>query len=235
MASPESAYTDLVFSPKMDSRFRKAQRDRDNNNTLRSRIRYRLVRRNALKENNKSVAAECLHMIGVSFYQKGNYIKAESAYAKAQEEFEELGAQDFVGFVLRDRGMNELKQGHFSVAEERIQESMTALRDRNQGHYGMSMVILGRIRAAAENPNQNLEEAESHIQEGIGILKETPETFFLSTAYFDLAKVLQANARRSEALSAIAKSEETLNSISQTDFQDRREKLVTLQRQLLEG
>ncbi len=208
----------------MQEKFEKAQ-DLRNNNKLKKAIKlYHEVRKEALAGENTQLAAECLHMIGVAQYQNKQYKDAEEFYRKAQKEFEDEGLDEWVGFVLRDRGITARAQKKLDEAEKYLEESIKKLRSvGNKPHEGMSTVRLGVVY----NDKGDFENAVATIGRGIALISETEDQFFLSSGYFDLAKVLAHKGNFLEAIEAANLSLETLNSFSdENQFQVRRKDLA---------
>ena len=206
----------------IDEIFQQAQDKRDNQEIAESISLYQQVREQALEAGDQHLASESLHMIGVAHYQNEDYAGAEEALRTSQEEFEAAGKNDFVGFVLRDRGLVALKQKDFPKAKELLQQSITSLRESNKGHLGISIVKLGVVIAEEGDS----EAGEKQIREGIAVIEESDERFFASTAYFDLAKLLRKAGKADEAREAARKSEEILNTIGGEErFKKRRKEL----------
>jgi tetratricopeptide (TPR) repeat protein len=165
--------------------FEQAQTFRNNGDIEKAISLYTKVR-NASISRDPLLAAECLHMIGVSLYQSQKFIDAESSLLLSQQEFESLGRSDFIGFVLRDRGAVARSQKDYEKAKSFLRESVSLLHNvSNVGHEGISLVKLGRVLA----DEGNYEEAIATITQGISLLTKSSELFFLSSSYFDLAKV----------------------------------------------
>ncbi len=208
----------------MQEQFKKAQQLRDNGNIDEAIKLYDEVRHSALDQGDTRLAAECLHMIGVSHYQNDHYKNAEKFLKDAEREFIQQKNDEGVGFVLRDRGLVARGEKRFDEAESLLKESIEKLRVAgNKGHEAISLVKLGTVyREQGKNT-----EAIDTIREGIRILEETTDTFFLSTAYFDLAKVYASIDKKKLAVNNANKSLEVLNSFSdESKFQQRRKDIM---------
>jgi len=201
----------------MQELFERAQKLRDNGKIEDAISLYHLVTGD---KTDPVLAAKATHMIGVAYYQNEQYDLAEKALQHAQEAFEEQGLDEYIGFVLRDRGLVARNGKRFDDAESLLKESIQKLHATgSKGHEAMSLVKLGTVLSE----DGNFDEAIQTIQQGIEILKETSEKFFLSTAYFDLAKVFKSKGMHSEAKDEVNESLEILNSFSDDQqFQSRR-------------
>lgn len=160
--------------------------------------------------DNKWLASECLHMIGVSFYQDKKFKEAEEFLNQSKEEFDKLGDNDLVAAVLRDLSQIAKSQKDFDEATELIQQSIDLLKNsQKQGHLGISQVKLGMILADQEN----LEEAQTKIKIGIDNISKSPERFFEASAYFNLAEVQRKAGKEDEAKKSAEKSLQILDKL----------------------
>src|SRR5439155_9996908 len=87
---------------KAEEFFEKAQTLR-NNGQIGEAIEVYQQARNEVGDN-KWLAAECLHMIGVAYYQDKKFEEAEKFLNQARDEFKKLQDRDSLAAVLRDLG-----------------------------------------------------------------------------------------------------------------------------------
>ncbi|GEM_PF-1477415 len=205
--------------------FQEAQKLRDNGQIDEAIDTYQRARTEALQSNDHLTASESLHMIGVAQYQKKDYEAANKSLFTAQKEFEDQDNEEFTAFVLRDRGLVALKQRNFHGAEMLLKESISILTEvGNAGHLGISYVKLGNVYAERGILNAAL----SKILQGIEELSKSSDTFFLSSAYFDLAKLCKQKGDTKEALKAAQKSVAILNTIGEKHMFLERKKALDL-------
>ncbi len=193
------------------SKFEKAQELRNNGEIVDALILYSEARDEFLKEKDLKGGAECLHMIGVAYYQESKFEEAEKYLQLALGEFIESNDIESQGFVFRDLGMVARGQKDIAKAKEYYLESIKLLHKvGNIGHEGMSHVKLGKLIAL----EGKLDEAFTEINKGIKMLEKSKEKFFLAGAYVDRAQV--------DAQKALS----ILNSFSTKDeFKKMREKI----------
>lgn len=203
--------------------FEEAQLLRNNGEIELALKKYLAVRQKASEEGNQEMASECLHMIGVAHYQEGKYPDAIKNLTAALSEFQEQGEENLSGAVFRDLGLVALRMQDLSLAEQYMKQSIEVFQKAgNIGHEGISRVKLGNIYADRKIFNAAL----SAISEGISLLEQTTEYFFLSSAYFDLAKVYKEDGKISDAKDAAQKSQSVLNTFAQEhQFIERRRAL----------
>lgn len=203
--------------------FNKAQKERGEEHLEEAIKSYTQARDKAKEEDNKWLAAECQHMIGVIKYQQEKYVEAEGNLQIAKKEFEELGDQDLLGAVWRDLGLVAFEQKDYPKARERVEQSIGVLKGGNKlGHLGISQVKLGLVLAAQE---QYLK-AEEMIREGIVSIEKSEDRFFASIAYHNLAQVQKEQGKKEEAVASAQKSLQILDEVAGPDeHQSRRQKL----------
>jgi tetratricopeptide (TPR) repeat protein len=86
----------------------------------------------------------------------------------------------------------------------------------------MTQVKLGLLFSEMED----LDKAEETIKEGLENVLKTPNSFFTSTAYFDLAKLQKKMEKLGEAKSSTEKALGVLDKISNREqFQRRRKEI----------
>ncbi len=209
--------------------FEKAQIERNNGQIKQAVADYQKVREQALRVGDRRLGAECLHMIGVAYYQDESYREAITSLEKAQKELERLGDEMLVGATLRDLGLVAKAQKNYDQAKRYYQESLDHLQ-KFPGHLGMTRVKLGKVYLDEEE----LALAEQTIQKGIVEIAPSPEKFFLSSAYFDLAQVQKRAGKIEEARKSVEKSKEILDEISGPDQnQSRRQEIKDFLKELL--
>lgn len=194
----------------MNDKFEEAQKLRNNGQIDKAIGLYSEVRDSMLK-TDRQLASECLHMIGVSYFQAEKFGEAKKHLNASLKEFEEQSDFLFAGIVLRDLGMVARGEKRFHDAKEFLNRSIEKLHDAgNEGHEGMTRVKLGRVMA----DEGNFDGAYEEINRGIILLENGSETFFLSSAYLDRAKV------------DVLKSLHVLNSFAKKDeFKQRRKEI----------
>lgn len=171
---------------KINKDFEKAQKLRNNGQIEDALILYSEVRQDALDKKNRQLASECLHMIGVAYYQIEKFEDADTRLVQALNEFEEADNLEYAGFVLRDLGMSARGQKKLPEAKRYLEESIAKLKKaQNKAHEGMSHVKLGRIIAEMGDFDKGYQE----VNLGLNLLKNTKDKFFLSSAYLDRAKL----------------------------------------------
>lgn len=117
------------------------------------------------------------------------------------------------------------KDKRFEDAITLFEQSMKKLaRAGNIGHQAMSISKLGLVYS---DQGDN-ESAVRMIEEAITLLEETPEQFFLSTAYLDLARIYKKMGEQKRGKDAAKKSLDLLNGLSTEDeFTERRKEIQT--------
>ncbi len=189
--------------------FKKAQKLRACERLDESISAYLASRDKAQKEGDAWIAAESLHMIGLLYLQKQDFTLAEQHLKEAQQEFEDL-----VAACLRDRSKVALEKKELKQAEDLALESIEKLKhSTKKGHLGASLVQLGKVLAA----KGGLEQAEMTVKEGLDIIMVSPEKFFESSAYFNLAQIQKELGKTKEAKENAQKSLQILNGISSQD------------------
>ncbi len=206
--------------------FQEAQKLRNNGKINKAVRLYQKIRNSFLKEN-PHLATECLHMIGVAYYQKKDFNKAEVSLEEALIEFGKDNNLEFAGFVLRDLGTNARANERYGEAESYLRQSISNLHQvGNKVHEGMSKVKLGRVYA----DQGKYEEALREIYEGSWLIvtdKEGKESwFFLSTAFLDRAKVYLQIGNINQAKNDAKESLEMLNAYAKpNEFTSRRKEI----------
>lgn len=206
----------------MNPQFEEAQRLRNNGQTDEARALYSKVR-DEVKGSDPLLAAECMHMIGVSYYQDQSHDKAMESLEGALNEFKALGNKEYQGFVLRDIGLNQFAQKDLIAAQSSLEESVELLTEvGNMGHAGMSMVKLGKLFASTGD----FPKALTTIDAGIALLLDANEPFFLSTAWLDRAKVQKESGDIHSAQFSAKTSLTILNTFSSdAEYTERRKEL----------
>lgn len=200
-------------------KFEKAQKLRNNGEIKEANRIYSRLRKENM-ESDPDFATECLHLIGVGYYQERKYQKAEKVFREAQEEFEMDDNDESVGFVLRNRGMNARSNKDLKLAREFLQESIKRLvKAGNKGHEGISRVKLGRVFADEGDFKNALKE----INKGMKLLADGKEKFFWSSSYLDRAKVHLQMGEKKKARNDAQESLRILNSLyKESEFLMRR-------------
>lgn len=186
---------------------------------------YTEAREKAFTENDPGLAAEALHMIGVLFYQQELFDRADEELKMALDELLPLDLFLLQGAVLRDRGLIALKQEKLSEAENFLKESIAKLdHDEYMGHKGMSQVKLGKVYQA----RGEYQKALDSMRGGILNLESSSETFFLSIAHFDLAKLQEELADLEYAKESAERSLKYLDQVdpTKTQFHSRRNEIA---------
>ncbi|MBI4036503.1 tetratricopeptide repeat protein [Candidatus Daviesbacteria bacterium] len=205
--------------------FDQAQVKRNNNQTDEAVSDYLKVREQVLAEGNKWLGAECLHMIGVAYYQVERWEESDKFLKEAEEEFRKLDDQMLLGATLRDRSSLARGQKRFDEAMDLIDQSINYI----AGHLGISQVKKGMVLS----DQGELAGAEKLILQGIANMEGSPDKFFLSTGYFNLAEVQYKMGRQEEAGISLEKAREILHEIAKPDEHlPRRKQMDELARKL---
>lgn len=210
--------------------FKKASDLRNNGKTEEAVKAYQQVIGEALKYDNKELAAEAAHMIGSSYYIGEQYDLAQDYFLDALEQFKRLNNREGWGATLRDMGMNAQRWGKCEEAKDYFHNSIYQLKQtENWNHIGMTQVKLGLLFSEMNE----LEKAEQSIKEGLENILKTPDSFFTSTAFFDLAKLQKKMGKTDEAKESVRKSLAILDKISNREqFQRRRKEVEDFLRSL---
>lgn len=199
----------------MDPRklFEKAEKLRSKEKLEESIESYKQV---ILTNSNDWLAAESAHMIGVIYYQQKNYPEALKWLRVSQSQFKLIKDSDLIGAVLRDISSIYFDKNDLKHAEEYIIKSIKYLKfGHNLGHLGISQVKLGLIK-----------KDEQSILDGIKNIEQSPDRFFESIAYYNLAQVQKDLGKLNEANKSALKSLQILNLISKRgEFLDKKKKL----------
>lgn len=211
--------------------FKKANLLRVNNKIKDALLEYAKAKDQALSEGNQLLVVDVTHMIGITFSQAKKYPEAEENLLITQAEFKKLGNQMKVGATLRDRGSVASAQKKFSEARALLNQSIEVLKSTNfPGHLGISQVKLAMVNY---DENQNIDEAEKLIKEGIENIDKSEDKYFESTACFDLAKVQAKLNKKEDAKVSLDKALDILNQISsEYEHTKRREEIKDLIEQL---
>jgi len=123
-------------------------------------------------------------------------------------------------------GMVYLEKGDLKKSQDYLVKSVNILKKSgNVGHEGISRVKLGRLFAKQKKFNK----ATQLTKEGILLLTKSKENFFLSTAYFDYAKLLLIKGQTELARNEILKSLKILDQFWRKDeFLERRKEMKKL-------
>lgn len=189
--------------------FEKAQVKRNNGQIEEAVEFYKKAREEALKGGDLKLAAECLHMIGVAYYQAEQYIKANKFLNQAKEEFEKLNDQILIGATLRDLGLVARRDKDLAKAKKLLEVSITHLKN-NPGHLGISQVKLGMVLSEAGD----LTGAEEKVKEGIKNIQNSPERFFEAIAWMNLGEVQKMAGRIEESKFSLLQAQKVLDSLS---------------------
>lgn len=220
--------------------FKQAEQQRAEEKLDEAVASYEKAREEALKAGDRWVAAESAHMIGVIYYQKEegegekiNFQTADKFLSIALEEFKELGESELESAVLRDLGLLHLKYKDLSAARGYLSDSVEKLRyTKNLGHLGISLVKLGLVEAE----EGRFLEAETIIKEGLENIGRSPDRFFESIAYYDLAKVYKRMKKAEDARRCAEKSLQVLDQIaSPNQHQSKRKKIDEFLKELEGG
>jgi tetratricopeptide (TPR) repeat protein len=210
----------------IDKLFDEAQILRDNGRIDEAVKLYKEVRHHAQKKYDLWLASECLHMIGVAYAQAEKTEEADKFLEEAQKEFEARKDVESAGMVYRDRGLVAKKCQDYPLAESMMKkslENLLSVRYPNMGHVGISRVKLGLIKAAQGDLRLGID----IIKKAIGDLENSRDTFFLSTAHFDLAQLLRESGDSQQAAKEAIDARTILNNVDPTGkkFTERRKEI----------
>ncbi len=108
--------------------------------------RYRDARKLYLEAEDASEAAECLHMLGVTYIFEDRYTESKEALKQALDERDKQHRNVEAARVLRDMGIAEMLERHFLPAVELLLKSRQALLvTDNFGERGITEAKLGRL------------------------------------------------------------------------------------------
>lgn len=185
--------------------FEKVQILRNNGKLSEAVVEYELIRMVALMKNQPELAANCQHMVGVSYYQFGSWNAARVHLMRALRAMRVMENKLGEGAVLRDLGMNEAKRENWEEARRFLAESLRVLADY-PGHRGMTRVKLGVL----EKTSRSSMMAVGLIRRGMKEITGTQERFFESTGYWELAQLEAGMNNPKSAIEAYEKSMEIL-------------------------
>lgn len=216
----------------LQQQFQIAQSKRNNSQFDQAIADYQQIRLSAMACGNGQLAGECLHMIGVAYYQQNEFVMAQDYYQQALEIFLRTSNKDFIAIVQRDLGLLAYKQQDLAQAKELLLRSVSSLKNSQLvSQYAMSQAKLGFVRAS----QGEVKEGVSLMQASIGLLESHDNNFFLASVFFDLARVYRAAGMMNDAKEASDRSLQILNSFSKEDeFIERRKKLEDLRQALLD-
>lgn len=169
------------------------------------------------------LAADSQHMIGVTYKQAEKFAAAENSLRIAQQLFAKQGVLDRVGMVLRDRGDIAFHQKKYDVAKSLFEKSITHLQAPDMiGHRGMTVVKLGEVIVA----QGDFVNGEKTMIDGIALIEQSRDLFFLSNGYYHVGLVQKANGKKIEAKRSLEKSLEVLDSFStEEEYKSRRQQI----------
>lgn len=189
----------------LESEFEKVQVLRNNGCLSEAVVEYELIRMVALMKNRLELAANCQHMIGVTYYQSGDSSEARVHLMRGLRAMRQVENRLGEGAVLRDLGMNEMRRGNWEESRSFLGESLQALADY-PGHRGMTRVKLGVVEGTSGSNMM----AGALIRRGIEEIKGTPDRWFESTGYWELAQLEAGMNNPRLAMEAYEKSLEIL-------------------------
>jgi len=144
-------------------------------------------------------AADCIHMIGVSYKIDNNRDKAIPYYEEAIKRFEELGRSDKVGSVDRDMGIMYAYYKDYETALNWLKKSESALANTdNQNELGITQSKIGLMHVYLKDYGL----AEKELKTGLHTLQAakqvhsfyTYDNVFASCSARDGTATLQPNA-----------------------------------------
>ncbi len=214
----------------LHQQFQLAQQKRENGQFDNAIADYQQIRLAAISGGDVQLAAECLHMIGVSYYQQNELTMAQDYCQQALEIFQRINDKDFSAITYRDLGLIYYKVQDFAQAKELLLKSVSGLKDSKlTSQYAMSQAKLGFVRAI----QGEVKEGVILMQEAIVLLESTNDKFFLSIVFFDLARIYQSAEMIEDAKQGMERSLQILNSISSDgQYLQRRKELADLQMNL---
>lgn len=210
--------------------FNQAGIARNNDQTEEAVTLYQQARQQALLENDQLRAADCTHMIGVAYSQVNRYPEATRYLMIAEDEFRRLNNPMRLGAVLRDRGSVVAHQGNLLVAKHLLRRSIMVLRSTEfLGHLGVSRIKLGEVYVREGKYPQ----ARRLIKRGIADTEQSPDLWFQSTGYFNLAWLLKEQGHNLKANQALDKAVEILDKMAgPNEYLSRRQQIAELRQEL---
>lgn len=140
------------------------------------------------KINQPVEAADCIHMIGVSYKIDNNRDKAMPHYEDAIRRFEELDRYDKVGSVERDIGIMHAYYKDYDLALKWLKKSETALTSAdNLSELGITQSKIGLIYIYLKEYSL----AEKGLKKGLSTLQaaQQPHNFYIMTTLLHLASL----------------------------------------------
>lgn len=136
-------------------------------------------------EEDDTLKAESLHMIGIIYLQIKDYEAAKFNLEQSEKLFK--GVNNFYhGAVLRDLAALAVEEHDIEKAEKLLRQSIAELSKSDaSGHLGISKVKLGTVF----QKQGKFSDAENNILEGLELIKHSDDRFFESSAYYNLAKL----------------------------------------------
>lgn len=170
----------------LSSEFEKVQDLRNNGQFEQAVVEYELIRMVAIMKNQPELAANCQQMVGVTYYQSGDWPEARVHLMRGLRGMRQSGNRLGEGAVLRDLGMNEMRRGNGEESRRFLGESIRVLMGtEHKGHLGMSRVKLGVVEAISGSSQI----ARAVMRRGIEEIKLSPDRWFESTGYWELAQL----------------------------------------------
>lgn len=143
-------------------------------------------------------AAECIHMVGVSYKIENDLPKALKALHQATDMHQAAGNDEGVGRVARDIGMAYDYRKQFDDGLVWLKRSVEALKDTdNLAELGISEVKLGQHYLETGK----LKEAEKWLQQGIASIRQEHHWFYEMTALLPLAGLRLQQKQFNDAIS----------------------------------
>lgn len=131
-------------------------------------------------------AADCVHMIGVSYKIDNNMVKAMPYYEEAVQRFTKLGRPDKVGSVQRDIGIMLAYHKDYNSALEWLRKSEQALtKTDNLNELGITQSKIGLMYVYLKDYSR----AENVLKKGLNTIQAAkhPHSFYIMTTLLHLA------------------------------------------------
>lgn len=186
--------------------------------------RYQQAKEVYIRAGDLAHAAGCQHMIGVSYKIENDIAQAMPAYDQATKDYHEAGDPLGEGRVERDIGITYEYQDQLEPASEHLkksrellasqpEEAATVNGEKRDAELGITLVKLGLVALRMSH----LEEADTHMMDGLLLIRKAGHPFYEITALTHLAALYFTTEHYDQML---ANLEAALGLIYEYDMQD---------------
>lgn len=173
---------------------------RNNGQGLEAVEKYQRAAREFLQAGNKTSAAECWHMAGVSYKVENDIDKAVATLQQAIELYEQAGNQMRVGHVYRDIGIAYAYRKEHDKAIEWLKKSENILsNNKAEAELGITRAKIGLHYLEIKQYDQ----ARQWLDLGLASIRQEGQWFYEMTALSHLAALELAQNRFSGAVTTL--------------------------------